>query len=763
MHCGAIVTISSGMTRLGIHTKLCDRIGIRHTQVDCSQKGPELNRYNLFFAENGRGKTTLCAVLRSLQTGEPDHIIGRETIAPIPGDPQVHIRLDGSQAQYKDGSWNKTLPEIAIFDSTFVAENVHAGEFVNRDHRTNLLQVIIGSHGITLAKKVNDLDSDIHTTNSEIDRARKAVKAHLPQRLAIENFIMLNEDTDVDKKIKAKEAELKTAKEAVRIKNKELLSEVKVPALPSDLTVLLAKTLEDVSADADKRLKEQIERHKMHDKGEAWLSKGLTYIEDDTCPFCGQNVKDLELVDAYKQYFSQSYADLIADIKKAQTDLDTALGETTIAALGRSIAKNDATQEFWKSYVEIKIAAPDHDALVAKKAGALHSAAKTLLKQKAASPLETLTTDEPFKAALSDYGAVTTALTDYNKAIKGTNSAIEDKKKEAQDADVNKIEIDKVMLGLTKKRYEPKVKRLCDDYTKLTGIKRKLDDHKKKAKEALDTHADKMIGDYETTINKLLDSFGAGFTLTGSKKSYVGGTPVSEYQILINNQAVALGDASTPVRQHCFRTTLSAGDKSTLALAFFLAKLDHDPNKADRIIVFDDPFNSQDRSRRERTAELLKKYGSECKQLILLSHDPFFLDLVYNKLPNAERHCLQLSRVPDNNTTIQEWDIKKEIQEGYFKDHAALHSYLLSGAAELRDIARKIRPVLEGYLRYRFPNQFADNHWLGDIIKHIRDEGDVHPMHAALQELTDTNDYSKKITIKQILPALIPNQSMTAS
>ena len=189
---------------------------------------------------------------------------------------------------------------------------------------------------------------------------------------------------------------------------------------------------------------------------------------------------------------------------------------------------------------------------------------------------------------------------------------------------------------------------------------------------------------------------------------------------------------------------MSAGDKSTLALAFFLAQLDHDQNKANRIVVFDDPFNSQDRSRRERTAELLRKYGSECAQLLLLSHDPFFLGLVFSKLPKAERHCLQLSRAPDNTTTIEEWDVEKETQDGYFRDHAALSSYLLNGAKDLIDIARKIRPVLEGYHRYRFPHQFPDNEWLGDIIKRIRDSAGAHPMHPALEELGSINDYSKK-------------------
>lgn len=130
--------------------------------------------------------------------------------------------------------------------------------------------------------------------------------------------------------------------------------------------------------------------------------------------------------------------------------------------------------------------------------------------------------------------------------------------------------------------------------------------------------------------------------------------------------------------------------------------------------------------------------------LFLFSHDPFFLKLVHDRLPRADRRTLQLSRAADNNTTIEEWDIEKETREGYFRDHAALNSYLLSGARELIDIARRVRPVLEGYLRYRFPNQFPDGEWLGDMIGRIRETGAGHPLSAALEELEAINDYSKK-------------------
>lgn len=80
--------------------------------VDCTQSGPQLEHYNLFFAENGRGKTTLCAVLRSFQTGEYKHITERATIAQEPLDPEVKIYLDDKDVHYKEEQWSETASYI---------------------------------------------------------------------------------------------------------------------------------------------------------------------------------------------------------------------------------------------------------------------------------------------------------------------------------------------------------------------------------------------------------------------------------------------------------------------------------------------------------------------------------------------------------------------------------------------------------------------------------------------------------------------------
>ena len=148
----------------------------------------------------------------------------------------------------------------------------------------------------------------------------------------------------------------------------------------------------------------------------------------------------------------------------------------------------------------------------------------------------------------------------------------------------------------------------------------------------------------------------------------------SSYQILINATPVELGDDKTPLDKPSFRNTLSSGDRSTLALAFFLAQLEHDPAKASKIVVFDDPFNSQDSFRKDHTVRKVRDCGETCAQVIVFSHDLHFLKRMWDRLQEkpAERQCLELKRIGLYNTTIVEWDIEAATQSAYKTDRQAL-------------------------------------------------------------------------------------------
>ena len=105
-------------------------------------------RFTLIFAENGRGKTTLCAILRSLMLDTPAFILGRATLGS-PHPPEVQLLLGVGNAAFRNGVWNMAFRHIAVFDGAYVSENVFAGDVVDTEQRRNLYRVIIGGQGIS--------------------------------------------------------------------------------------------------------------------------------------------------------------------------------------------------------------------------------------------------------------------------------------------------------------------------------------------------------------------------------------------------------------------------------------------------------------------------------------------------------------------------------------------------------------------------------------------------------------------------------------
>src|SRR5271157_5877198 len=105
-----------------------------------------LARLTLVYAENGRGKTTLAAILRSLASGDPLPITERRRLA-AQHLPHVVIDCSGGppSAVFQNGAWNRTLANMVVFDDHFVDQNVYSGLTVAAEHRQNLYELILGS------------------------------------------------------------------------------------------------------------------------------------------------------------------------------------------------------------------------------------------------------------------------------------------------------------------------------------------------------------------------------------------------------------------------------------------------------------------------------------------------------------------------------------------------------------------------------------------------------------------------------------------
>src|SRR5438105_954141 len=87
-----------------------------------------LARLTIVYSENGRGKTTLAAVFRSLATGDPIPIAERRRLA-AQNPPHVVLECSGGPppAVFQNNAWNRRVPDILLFDDVFVDENVHSG------------------------------------------------------------------------------------------------------------------------------------------------------------------------------------------------------------------------------------------------------------------------------------------------------------------------------------------------------------------------------------------------------------------------------------------------------------------------------------------------------------------------------------------------------------------------------------------------------------------------------------------------------------
>jgi len=82
---------------------------------------PEFAKHSFIFGANGHGKTTIFAILRAVKTGEDSHVVGRKTLGV---SASIEILTNGGLIKFTVAAWNAAKPEIAIFDSSFVSDNV---------------------------------------------------------------------------------------------------------------------------------------------------------------------------------------------------------------------------------------------------------------------------------------------------------------------------------------------------------------------------------------------------------------------------------------------------------------------------------------------------------------------------------------------------------------------------------------------------------------------------------------------------------------
>jgi len=116
---------------------------------------PTLQKVTAFYGENGRGKSTLSAVFDSCARSKPALIQCRATIDEDNPTPYGELVFDGGaggRVEYTGGTWSHARPDMRIFDSQFVHDNVYTGLEVKSENRKGLYEFALGDQAAVLQR-----------------------------------------------------------------------------------------------------------------------------------------------------------------------------------------------------------------------------------------------------------------------------------------------------------------------------------------------------------------------------------------------------------------------------------------------------------------------------------------------------------------------------------------------------------------------------------------------------------------------------------
>jgi len=709
-------------------------IGLLHEAIKIPV---QFSRFNILYGENGRGKTTLTSILRSLETNNPADIEERKTINGQHA-PEVELLVDGQCRTYKAGRWNLAGARLLVFDARFVDQNVYSGAVVEPDHRKNLHYFAIGEHGVKLAKQVDTLAQQITTATNNVNNAEAAVAEKMPDRsIGVQEFLTLDPLDNVDRTIEEKQKYINALQQSNTVAQLKLPTQLPIETISSkDVAGVLKLSFEGISKQVENLVRAHIAEAA---PSEGWIELGVSRMTQK-CPFCGRDNEAVPLVEAYKSYFGEEYRNHKSNIDTAIKHIRETLSSESATKLVNWVLSNSSILAQWSSFMPFDPPSLDTPKLVVT-FEALRIGLEELLAAKQASPLETYDLSPTCDKLFAEYQTRMAELAEYNKQLAVLITSCERFKTRLAAGDIKDAQRDLLDAQGRRTRHTPEVMQLCTAYKQARKAKQKLVEQKDEAKRKLEEYTTTLLAKYQDTINDYITRCGGNFKITGMSTAYPGGLPRVDYCIKLFGEEIDLTNKKP--NKIGFKTAMGQGDKNTLAFAFFLARLEHATDLTESTVVFDDPLSSFDSSRRQFTRAQLLRVVQKCKQLLVFTHDEdtaarLAKEAPVKALPASERTYWEF-RTVGNYTELHPLDISTIAKLPYVKNREVLDKFMKQGAdrKEHDSIIRAIRPCLEDILKYRFHDELRSDATLGQIIKQIRESSAPQHIHDLLPRLAD--------------------------
>ncbi|GAA7605054.1 hypothetical protein JP0079_07960 [Helicobacter pylori] len=690
--------------------------------MDAIEMG-EFKDYNVIFGNNGCGKTSLTRAFelliskdkciekyRTISTAESPSIEfeckdGSYKIEPNSniGAPSFKVEIYNSDFLHNNAPFNSEFGLKKLDDGIIILEGSVLGEETKEINQLKNCKEKVEKR----KKKIKDensaetlsakQESEIKKYDKEIEKIRKEMTSKTIQITLDE--IKINNICEVSKnKFKVQEDALTNLEKDFDELDEAMkkFDDLKEMELPKDYQTIKDKLESLFSFDIDKeagQVSEEIKEH-MSKVGREFIEKGIELqkkMPDNVCPFCTQEITN-NIIQVYTSYFNKRIEQFNQDSLEVSGTLKKILEQWNIKEILQSFERfepfmkkdSSTNKESLKNALEqIKVLLEKLQKEVDKKWGVKN-------KEKF---------QETDKKLLENYEKFQKCVDETRNILKQKKEQkekLEKLKTELKEARIKKAKHDSYDWQKSKEEAERKLSVLNCRHERLNRLLEKIN---KKLKGLYD----QKRPDIETINNYLKALNLPKYSLD------------KDYRIVLNSDALENSEA---------KIILSDGEKTTLAFAYFLARLKLFYKKEDLknlVVVIDDPISSLDEQRIYNTTCLVAKINQELAreklsneenkvQVFVLTHNHTFMARLINMIGKHARY-LQLERHQGQLKIVC-----KDKANGYFDTFYLLlfkevyefakRETVQDGFNEAINYGNKVRILLESFLKINFIDSF---------------------------------------------------------
>ncbi|WP_305861950.1 AAA family ATPase [Helicobacter pylori] len=693
----------------------------------------EFKHYNIIFGNNGCGKTSLTRAFELL-IPKNKHIEKYRTIS-ADKSPSIEFECEDRSYKIEPNSDIRVPPfKVEIYNSDFLHNNAPLNSEFGLKKLDDGTIILEGSVLGEETKEINQLkdcrgkvekrqkkikdendtentlsakqESEIKKYDKEIEKIRKKMTSNTikitPNEIGINNFYKVSKD-----KFKYQEDVLTDLEKDFNKLNEAMkkFDGLKEMELPKDYQTIKDKLEFLFSFDIDKEAGEVSEKIKEHISkvGREFIEKGIKLqkeMPDNACPFCTQKIP-YEIIQAYTSYFNES----VEKFNQCSLEMSGTL---------KNILNQWNTKEILQAFEKFE---PFMKKDFSKNKESLENALeqiKVLLEklQKEVDKKEGAKNEEKFQEIDKELLEIQKDIqqhVDETREIlnqkKEQKEKLEKLKTELKEARIKKVKHDSYDWQKSKREAERKLSVLNRGHERLNRLLEKIDNKLKKLYE-------QKRPDIEA-INSYLKA------LNLPKYSLH-----EDYRIVLNSDVLENSKAKMILENSKTEMILSDGEKTTLAFAYFLARLKLFYKKEDLkdlVVIIDDPISSLDEQRIYNTSDIVAKINQELAgealkdkdkavQVFVLTHNHTFMARLINMVGKHARY-FQLER----NQSQLKIVCKNEVV-GYFDTFYLLlfrevyefakKEKVQDGFEEAINYGNKVRILLESFLKINFINSF---------------------------------------------------------